>query len=129
MEPDAPSYDLVDPRPVAAEHPYTFFLPSAAEIATVGKGATGEDHGHSGTGVGVGGAGYDLGLLSAEVHLGDAKLVGVGVGAKLDDLPHHNLAVRHAELLYTIHFLTAQREEFDQFIGRKVEVYVLAEPA
>ncbi|MCG2841240.1 DUF2185 domain-containing protein [Sandaracinobacter sp. RS1-74] len=33
-----PSWSLLDPRPVAAEAPYTFFLPSPAEIAAVGKG-------------------------------------------------------------------------------------------
>jgi hypothetical protein len=38
MEPDAPSYTLVDPRPIAVAAPYTFFLPSAAEIAAVGEG-------------------------------------------------------------------------------------------
>jgi hypothetical protein len=38
MEPNASGYTLVDPRPIAAESPYTFFLPSAAEIAAVGEG-------------------------------------------------------------------------------------------
>jgi hypothetical protein len=38
MEPNAPGYALDDPRPIAAEAPYTFFLPSTAEIAAVGKG-------------------------------------------------------------------------------------------
>jgi hypothetical protein len=38
MEADVPSYALRDPRPTAAEAPYTFFLPSAAEIAAVGEG-------------------------------------------------------------------------------------------
>jgi hypothetical protein len=33
-----PSYTLLDPRPLAAESPYTFFLPSAAEIAAVDEG-------------------------------------------------------------------------------------------
>ena len=33
-----PSYTLLDPRPVAAEAPYTFFLPSDPEIAAVGAG-------------------------------------------------------------------------------------------
>ncbi|GLQ87151.1 immunity protein Imm33 domain-containing protein [Dyella flagellata] len=33
-----PSYDLLDPRPVAASAPYTFFLPSPAEIAAVANG-------------------------------------------------------------------------------------------
>lgn len=32
------SYTLLDPRPVAAEAPYTFFLPSAVEVASVVKG-------------------------------------------------------------------------------------------
>lgn len=32
------SYTLLDPRPVAADAPYTFFLPSAAEIAAVNEG-------------------------------------------------------------------------------------------
>jgi hypothetical protein len=31
-------FELDDPRPNAAEAPYTFFLPSQAEIAAVGKG-------------------------------------------------------------------------------------------
>ena len=31
-------YDILDPRPIAAEAPYTFFLPSPSEIAAVGKG-------------------------------------------------------------------------------------------
>jgi hypothetical protein len=31
-------YDILDPRPIAAEAPYTFFLPSPLEIAAVGKG-------------------------------------------------------------------------------------------
>lgn len=35
---DAPLYDLVDPRPIAERSPYTFFLPSAAEIAAVVTG-------------------------------------------------------------------------------------------
>jgi hypothetical protein len=35
---EAPSYVLLDPRPNAAEARYTFFLPSAAEIASVGEG-------------------------------------------------------------------------------------------
>lgn len=30
-------YTLTDPRPIAVEAPYTFFLPSAAELAAVGK--------------------------------------------------------------------------------------------
>jgi len=30
-------YDILDPRPIAAEAPYTFFLPSPSEIAAVGK--------------------------------------------------------------------------------------------
>lgn len=34
----APPYDLVDPRPIAKDAPYTFFLPSAAEISAFGKG-------------------------------------------------------------------------------------------
>lgn len=38
MEADAPGYALLDPRRLAAEAPYTYFLPSAAEIAAVGKG-------------------------------------------------------------------------------------------
>ncbi len=33
-----PRYKLSDPRITAAESPYTFFLPSAAEIAAVAKG-------------------------------------------------------------------------------------------
>ena len=33
-----PKYSLVDPRPVAAKAPYTFFLPSAVEIAAVTEG-------------------------------------------------------------------------------------------
>ncbi|MBV1692339.1 DUF2185 domain-containing protein [Novosphingobium sp. G106] len=33
-----PSYALLDPRPIAANAPYTFFLPSSAEITAVGKG-------------------------------------------------------------------------------------------
>ncbi|WP_420381976.1 immunity protein Imm33 domain-containing protein [Novosphingobium sp.] len=32
------SYSLVDPRPIAKEAPYSFFLPNAVEIAAVGKG-------------------------------------------------------------------------------------------
>lgn len=32
------SYDILDPRPIAANAPYTFFLPSPSEIAAVGKG-------------------------------------------------------------------------------------------
>lgn len=32
------TYTLIDPRPIAANAPYTFFLPSAAEIAAVGEG-------------------------------------------------------------------------------------------
>jgi hypothetical protein len=51
------------------------------------------------------------------------------VRVKFDDLPHHNLAVRYAESLYTVHLLATQREELDQFLGRKVEIYVLTEPA
>ena len=31
-------YEIMDPRPVAADAPYTYFLPSAAEIAAVGEG-------------------------------------------------------------------------------------------
>ena len=31
-------YDILDPRPIAAEAPYTFFFPSPSEIAAVGKG-------------------------------------------------------------------------------------------
>jgi hypothetical protein len=31
-------YNILDPRPIAAEAPYTFFLPSPAEIAAVGEG-------------------------------------------------------------------------------------------
>ena len=31
-------YEIMDPRPVAAGAPYTYFLPSAAEIAAVGEG-------------------------------------------------------------------------------------------
>jgi hypothetical protein len=34
--PSAPRYELLDPRPIAADAPYTFFLPSAAEVAAVG---------------------------------------------------------------------------------------------
>jgi len=34
----APTFALLDPRPVAANARYTFFLPSDAEIAAVGKG-------------------------------------------------------------------------------------------
>ena len=37
-EEHAPLYDLVDPRPIAERSPYTFFLPSAAEIAAVSIG-------------------------------------------------------------------------------------------
>ena len=37
MTPDL-SYTLCDPRPIAAEAPYTFFLPSPAEVAAVAKG-------------------------------------------------------------------------------------------
>ena len=33
-----PLYSLTDPRPIAASAPYTFFLPSAAEIAAVATG-------------------------------------------------------------------------------------------
>ncbi|MES2724584.1 MAG: DUF2185 domain-containing protein [Pseudomonadota bacterium] len=33
-----PSYALVDPRPIAASAPYTFFLPSHAELAGVRSG-------------------------------------------------------------------------------------------
>lgn len=33
-----PRYDLVDPRPLAARAPYTFFLPGQAEMAAVSKG-------------------------------------------------------------------------------------------
>lgn len=33
----APLYDLIDPRPIAQRSPYTFFLPSAAEIAAVAE--------------------------------------------------------------------------------------------
>ncbi len=32
------SYRLLDPRPVAADAPYTFFLPSASELAAVSEG-------------------------------------------------------------------------------------------
>lgn len=32
------TFTLIDPRPLAAAAPYTFFLPSAAEIAAIGKG-------------------------------------------------------------------------------------------
>src|SRR5690349_17809220 len=32
------AYAVLDARPFAAEAPYTFFLPSPAEIAAVGKG-------------------------------------------------------------------------------------------
>ena len=32
------SYNILDPRPIAAEVPYTFFLPSSAEIGAVRKG-------------------------------------------------------------------------------------------
>ena len=35
---EAPSYILLDPRPNAADARYTFFLPNAAELASVGKG-------------------------------------------------------------------------------------------
>lgn len=31
-------YDICDPRPIAAEAPYTFFLPSPPEISAVSKG-------------------------------------------------------------------------------------------
>jgi hypothetical protein len=31
------AYEIVDPRPIAAEAPYTFFLPSPSEIAAVSK--------------------------------------------------------------------------------------------
>lgn len=34
----SPAYTLLDPRPVAAEAPYTFFLPGQAEVAAVGPG-------------------------------------------------------------------------------------------
>ncbi len=34
----APTFTLIDPRPVTANARYTFFLPSPAEIAAVGKG-------------------------------------------------------------------------------------------
>lgn len=33
-----PAYELLDPRPIAANAPYTFFLPSAAEVAAVSVG-------------------------------------------------------------------------------------------
>lgn len=36
--PAAPTYELIDPRPIAAEAPYTFFRPSPTEIAAVGPG-------------------------------------------------------------------------------------------
>jgi hypothetical protein len=32
------AYEILDPRPIAAEAPYTFFLPSPSEIAAVSKG-------------------------------------------------------------------------------------------
>ncbi|MGE5563965.1 MAG: DUF2185 domain-containing protein [Bacillota bacterium] len=32
------AYTLLDPRPLAANAPYTFFLPSSSEVAAVGKG-------------------------------------------------------------------------------------------
>ena len=38
MNADAPDYEIDDPRPIAAEAPYTYFLPSEAEIAAVDKG-------------------------------------------------------------------------------------------
>jgi hypothetical protein len=31
-------YEILDPRPIASEAPYTFFLPSPSEIAAVSKG-------------------------------------------------------------------------------------------
>ena len=33
-----PSYAVLDARPIAADAPYTFFLPSQSELAAVGKG-------------------------------------------------------------------------------------------
>jgi hypothetical protein len=36
--PSGPAYELLDPRPIAASAPYTFFLPSPAEIAAVAQG-------------------------------------------------------------------------------------------
>lgn len=38
MTENAPLYDLTDPRPIAARSPYTYFLPSTAEIAAVARG-------------------------------------------------------------------------------------------
>jgi hypothetical protein len=35
---DAPPYTLDDPRPIASEAPYTFFLPSTAELIAIGPG-------------------------------------------------------------------------------------------
>jgi hypothetical protein len=35
---NTPLYDLIDPRPIAESSPYTFFLPSPAEIAAVAEG-------------------------------------------------------------------------------------------
>ena len=35
---EAPSYIILDPRPNAADARYTFFLPNAAELASVGRG-------------------------------------------------------------------------------------------
>lgn len=38
MSDERPHYFIADPRPIAAGAPYTFFLPSAAEIAAIGVG-------------------------------------------------------------------------------------------
>jgi hypothetical protein len=34
----SPGYVLFDPRPIAAEAPYTFFLPSETEIVAIARG-------------------------------------------------------------------------------------------
>jgi hypothetical protein len=48
------------------------------------------------------------------------------VRAELDDLSYYDLAFENAEMIDAVHLLAAQGEEFDQFVGRKVEVYIFA---
>ena len=98
------------------------------ELRSVGHHAAWQHHGHAGAGVRVGGAGHDLDFPAAEVDLRDEEPVGVGVGAELDHLPHHDLAVGDAEAVDAVDLLAVQGEQVDQFCGGQVEVEVLVEP-
>ena len=79
-------------------------------------------------GYGIGGTGHDLDDLAPEVYVGHKEAVGVGMLPELLHLPHHDLAVEHAEAVDAVDLLAVQGNGPDQLLGRQVKVHVFAEP-